>query len=111
MRPYRLIVQPSALRDLEDAYLWIKERSPEAAARWFNGFVEALTSLETSPQRCGFAPENDAVEPEIRQFLYGRRGGIYRALFTIAGNEVRILHIRHAARRTMEIDELVDDES
>ena len=26
-----------------------------------------------NPQRCGIAPENDAVDEEIRQFLFGRR--------------------------------------
>jgi plasmid stabilization system protein ParE len=109
MKKYRLIIQPPAFDDLDEAFQWIKERSPEAAARWFSGFVEAIDSLSTSPQRCGLAPENDAVEPEIRQLLYGRRSGVYRALFTIAGNEVRVLHIRHAARQTMTADELSDD--
>lgn len=109
MKQYRLIIQPSAFDDLDEAYQWVRERAPEAAARWFNGFVEALSSLTTSPDRCGLAPENDAVEPEIRQLLYGRRSGVYRALFTIAGNEVRVLHIRHAARHVMTSEELADE--
>lgn len=109
MKKYRLIIQPPALDDLDQACQWIRERAPEAAARWFNGFVEALNSLTTSPERCSLAPENDAVEAEIRQLLYGRRSGVYRALFTITENEVRILHIRHAARQTMTADELNDE--
>ena len=111
MKKYRLIIQPPALDDLDEGYQWIKEQSPEGAARWFNGFVDGLASLTTFPDRCGLAPENDAVEPEIRQFLYGRRSGTYRALFTIIGNEVRILHIRHAARPTMSGEELAEDDS
>lgn len=63
--------------------------------------MDALNSLTESPERCGLAPENDAVEPEIRQLLYGRRSGVYRALFTITGREVRVLHIRHAAREAL----------
>lgn len=55
------------------------------------------------------APENDAVEPEIRQLLYGRRGGVYRALFTITGSEVRVFHIRHAVRQAMTAEELRDE--
>ncbi|MBN2023869.1 MAG: type II toxin-antitoxin system RelE/ParE family toxin [Pirellulales bacterium] len=109
MKKYRLIIQPPAFDDLDEAYQWIREQAPEAAARWFNGFVEALNSLITSPERCGLAPENDAVEPEIRQLLYGRRSGVYRALFTITRNEVHVLHIRHAARQTMTAEEFSND--
>ena len=46
MKRYRLIIQPPAFDDLDEAYQWIKERSPEAAARWFNGFVEAFSFPE-----------------------------------------------------------------
>ena len=109
MKTYRLIIQPPALEDLDAAYQWIQERAPEAAARWYNGFVEALNSLTDFPERCGLAPENDAVDPEIRQLLYGRRSGVYRALFTITGREVRVLHIRHAARTTLAAGELFDN--
>lgn len=109
MKKYRLIIQPPAFEDLDAAYQWIRERAPGAAARWFNGFVDALNSLTESPERCGLAPENDAVEPEIRQLLYGRRSGVYRALFTITGSDVRILHIRHAARETLSAEDLAED--
>lgn len=109
MKKYRLIIQPPALDDLDEAYQWMKEQAPEAAARWFSGFVKALNTLTTFPDRCGLAPENEAVEPEVRQLLYGRRRGVYRALFTITGKEVRVLHIRHAARQTMTADELTDE--
>lgn len=109
MKEYRLIIQPPAFEDLDAAYQWIHERAPEAAARWFNGFVDALNSLMKSPERCGLAPENDAVEPEIRQLLYGRRSGIHRAIFTITGGDVRVLHIRHAAREPLSAEDLAED--
>jgi plasmid stabilization system protein ParE len=109
MRKYRVIIQPPALDDLDAAYRWIRERAPEAAARWFNGFADALNSLAEFPDRCGLAPENDAFEPEIRQLLYGRKSGIYRVIFTITGREVRVLHIRHAARTALSADDLADD--
>jgi plasmid stabilization system protein ParE len=95
---YKLIVHPSALADLEEAYRWIAERSPQWATRWFNGFVEAIESLKTMPERCEKAVESRYVGIQVRQLLYGRQGGIYRALFTIRGREVHVLHVRHAAR-------------
>lgn len=110
MKRYRLLIQPPALADLDEAYAWISEQSPDAAARWFNGFVDALNSLKTHPERCGLAPENDLIEPEIRQLLYGRRSGVYRAIFTIKGREIRVLHIRHASRQSLQADEILDEE-
>ena len=99
---YKLIIQPPALEDLDEAYDWIRQRAPEAAARWFNGFVDALETLRSFPERCGVAPEDAYFEQEIRQLLYGRRGGVYRALFTIVGDEVHVLHVRHGARKPLE---------
>ena len=107
---YKLIIQPPALADLDEAYRWIAERSPENAARWFNRFLESLATLERSPNRCGVAPESKQIGRDIRQLLYGRRGGVYRALFVIHNDEVHVLHIRHAARNTMTPGELHDAE-
>jgi plasmid stabilization system protein ParE len=102
---YKLIIHPPALAELEEAYCWIAERSPERAARWFNGFVDALASLETMPERCEMTVESQYVGVKVRQLLYGRQGGIYRALFTIRVREVHVLHIRHAARDWMTSEE------
>jgi plasmid stabilization system protein ParE len=110
MKKHRLIIQPTAFDDLDEAYQWICDRSPDAAARWFTGFVAALNSLTSFPERCGLAPEDDAVDQEIRQLIYGRRKGTFRALFTIVGNEVRVLHIRHAAQQAMTADELSEED-
>jgi plasmid stabilization system protein ParE len=107
---YRLIIQPPALADLDEAYRWIAERSPANAARWFNGFLEALHRLEQFPERCGMAPEGEQIDREIRQLLYGRRGGAYRALFVIHKDEVHVLHVRHAARNTMTPEEFFEAE-
>jgi plasmid stabilization system protein ParE len=102
---YKLIIQPSALADLEEAYRWIAERSPACAAGWYNRFIKALNSLESNPERCETAQESKFVGVKIRQLLYGRRGGVYRALYTIRGREVHILHIRHTARISLKPEE------
>lgn len=106
MKRFRVVIQPPAFDDLEGALRWIQERSPDAAARCLDGLADAINSLALSPERCGIAPENEFVDREIRQLRYGRRSGVYRVLFTVVGAEVRILHIRHAARRTMSSEEI-----
>ena len=102
MTHFRVIIQPSASAEMEAAYLWIAEHSPEAAVKWFNELQIAIRGLETFPQRCPLAPENDAFQEEIRQLVYGRRTGRYRIFFTIRSGAVHILHVRHGARDYLE---------
>jgi plasmid stabilization system protein ParE len=106
---YRLIIQPPAFADLDEACAWLAERSPAAAAHWLEGLLDAIHTLESNPERCALAPENDYVGYEIRQFLYRRRRTVYRVLFTIQGGAVRILHVRHAARQFLAPDEFPDE--
>ena len=73
-------------------------------------FEVELESLASFPERCSYAPENGLIEPEIRQLVFGRRQGAYRALFTIVDDEVRILHIRRAVRDLARPAELVGDQ-
>jgi hypothetical protein len=48
-----------------------------------------------NPYVAALAPENEFVAREIRHIVFRtRHGRPYRALFTIVGNEVRILRVR-----------------
>ena len=99
---YEVIILPAAEAELEQAYLWLAQRAPEAAAKWYNGLLEAVIKLETFPQRCPYAPERDAFDHDIRQLLYGKHQHAYRILFDVVGQTVRVLHIRHGARQRLE---------
>ena len=68
--------------------------------KWFNGFVDALEQLKTSPESFGLSLDIGDVPYPIRELLYGKRQHKYRAFFTIVGREVHVLHIRHAARQS-----------
>src|SRR4051812_24668627 len=95
---FRVVVTAAAKANLRSAYLWAAQRAPATAARWLRRFEAELEKLSTFPERFALAPENDFVDAEIRQMIFGRRQGAYRALFTIQGDEVRVLHIRRAAQ-------------
>jgi len=103
---YRVVVTAAAKQDLRAAYLWAAERAPMTAIAWLNRFETELESLAHFPERCELAPENHLVAKEIRQLIYGRRQGAYRALFTIVGDEIQVLHIRRATRDWATPDEL-----
>jgi plasmid stabilization system protein ParE len=96
---YRVIIQPSAQLDLEEAYLCVHKRAPLRVAKWFQGLEDAIFSLSELPQRCSLAPESNDFPEEIRQLLYGKRTNVYRIIFTVLEDTVSILHVRHAARR------------
>ena len=98
---YRVHIQPSAEVELDDAYRWIAENSPLAAARWYQGLIAAMGTLRSFPERCPLAPENGAFSRTIRQLVYGRRRHRYRILFTVRADRVEILHIRHGARQRL----------
>lgn len=73
--------------------------SPQAAARWYEALRAAVESLAFAPRRCGYACEHVAGRTdELRQFIVGS----HRLIFTIRGDEVHVLHIRHAARSNIE---------
>ncbi len=103
---YRVILLSRAVGDIDDAYLWAVRQAPFTAKAWRDRFHAKLQTLANNPQRCGFARENRTLDFELRQLLYGKRPNIFRVLFTIDGDEVRILRIRRAQRRFLTRREL-----
>ncbi len=98
MKRWNVIVELPAQQDIAEAHLWLAEREPDAAARWFNSIYDTIGSLETFPERCPLAPEGRSLKAEIREILHGRRQHKYRILFIVGENEVHVLHVRHGAR-------------
>jgi plasmid stabilization system protein ParE len=103
---YRVRLQPPAQRDLDEAYLWAARHAPETAARWLSRFEGALQTLSRNPQRCMLAPEHKKMKREIRQYLFGRKPNVFRAVFLIVDDTVRIVRIRRATRRPLTKREL-----
>jgi plasmid stabilization system protein ParE len=93
MKTYRVEPTDKALVDAGEAYFWLNEQS-EAALRWYEGLIKAFRSLEKNPFRCKLAPESAFFAEEIRQLNYGK----YRILFTVEGETVFVLRVRHGAQ-------------
>ena len=77
----------------------MSEHAGETGIRWFLALEDAIASLAAFPERCPLAPETGRFPFAVRQLLYGRKPHAYRILFTIEGDVVKILHIRHGRRR------------
>lgn len=99
---FRVEITPPAKRDSNAILEWLlSQQAGELSLRWFERLQEALASLENLPGRCKLAPENASVPFEMRQLLYGHRPHVYRILFTIEGETVYVLRIRHGRRRRL----------
>lgn len=89
-----------ALQEQVD-YIAIKQGESLNARRWLAGIVKAISSLSKFPQRCSVAPENAEFGNDanfvIRHLIYKKS---FRIVFTVVGNEVRVLSVRHSARET-----------
>lgn len=96
---HKVVLDAEAAREAEEAYPYIARRAPDAAARWYDRLLEAMWSLAEFPRRHPLAPEDAFFPEEIRHLEYGN----YRVLYTIqdAPKVVRILPVRHAARRAL----------
>ena len=102
---YSVIVQPQAERDIADAFAFIYSEAPNAAVVWYHGLKSAILSLDAVPERCALSREGDLLGYELRQLVYGKRGGRYRIVFRMIDSEVHILAVRHGARDVIEIDD------
>ncbi|OHC76461.1 MAG: plasmid stabilization protein [Rhodospirillales bacterium RIFCSPLOWO2_12_FULL_58_28] len=82
---------------MREAHEWLVTENPIYAAKWLAGIREAIIGLEVMPESRALAPESEAFDCDIRQALFGR-GTPWRIFFTIKGETVQILHVRHGNR-------------
>jgi plasmid stabilization system protein ParE len=97
---FRVEISAQAESDAEAILEWLtSQHSGETGIRWFLALENAIASLAAFPERCSRAPESARFPFEVRQLLYGRKPHVYRILFTIEGQTVNVLHIRHGRRK------------
>jgi plasmid stabilization system protein ParE len=99
---YRVELSDEAEAELDAAYLFLLQKSPDAALRWYLGAQTAIRSLSNLPHRCPLADENAFYpDQEVRRLVYGTGRSAYRILFVIFDDdaEVRIIRFRHGARQ------------
>jgi len=100
---YRVELTARAGRNLRTLYRNIEAEDSAQARAWFNGLERAVLSLDEHPSRCPPTPE-DAT---LRHLLHGAKPDTYRVIFRIDERSlsVKVLHIRHGARKPMKTGE------
>ena len=108
---FRVEIAPRALADVEAAFQYIRKDSPERAAQWLLGIIDAINSLEEMPARCPVAPESKDLGEQVRVLHFGKRQHVHRVFFSIRlegpkHGVVRVFHVRHGAQRPPATGEL-----
>jgi plasmid stabilization system protein ParE len=104
---YRVIATPEADEDSLSILHYLHSYSPEGAESWMRAYEAATMRLASFADGCSLAEEYQRFAIEVRQLLFRtRRGRPYRLLFTIVGNEVRILRVRGPGQSDVGPDEI-----
>jgi plasmid stabilization system protein ParE len=98
---------PRAEADIRSIASYIHDRSPQGAKAWLDAFRSARVRLADNAESCPLAPEDPSFDIELRHMLFKtKHGRFYRLLFTIVGNEVRILRVRGSGQAPVHPDDL-----
>ena len=89
---------PRALADLEIIYAYIAKRNPPAADRVTAAIRRSIAGLTEFPE---IGQPADA--PNVRVLRSAHQP--YQVYYSIIGEEIHILHIRHSARRPAQPDD------
>ena len=112
MNTYTVGLTERAEVDADDIFLRYNRSVPDQGDRWQAGFVKALASLSSLPNRCPVAREDARYAGVVvRRFLFGK----YRILFHViepseseTEGSVRVIRVIHGSRAT-EQEEKDDD--
>jgi len=105
---FHIDVTREAARDLDQSFVWWAEnRDREQANRWYTGIFKELQSLKENPGRFPISDETELCPTGLREMYYGLgRRPTHRVIFTIVGDAVRVLCVRHLSRRSITRDDL-----
>lgn len=104
----RVVITEQTEREIQLAFNWWAEhRSRRQAETWYAGLTKAIAGLSENPERHGRSRESNRFAYEIRDLLFGiGRRPTHRAVFTIRGEEVVVLTVRHVARQELSPDDI-----
>ena len=103
---YRIELSREAKRDLWSYYQFASQHSLPDANRWMERFETAISTLGERPDRCSLSRESRRMKVELRDFLFGKRPSVYRVVFLIDRDTVRVLRVCRSQRGALSVDEI-----
>ena len=104
---YELLLTRETEKEVDRTIAYLANRSPQGAAAWCEQWENVLSELKRNPLQHALAPESAKYDVEIRQILFKTRRGLkYRALFTVVGRGVYVIHLRGPRQNLLRRDQL-----
>jgi len=96
-----------AFADIDAHFTFVKARSGRAAAeRWREALFQRLSALQTQPEMWPLAEEPDLADAGVHEFLFRRWRYVYRILFRVDGEIVRVHRVRSAFQDRLTADDV-----
>lgn len=105
---FRVYIEPPALGELDAVYLGLRKFSARAADVWLDGMQDAIDAIARMPSSYAISPEASRFGMDIREMHYGKSPQVYRVFFVVKKHRIHVLHVRHAAQRSLTRPQLVD---
>lgn len=96
---YTIVFTPEAASEVRAIADFIAVDAPLNAERWYAEFSEKVRTLAMFPSACPKAVETRFENSDLRQLPFKSHRIIFRV--EESNRIVRILHVRHAARRAL----------
>mgnify|MGYP005853004483 CR=1 FL=1 len=93
-KKYKIHLSRNAQNDLEHIFFYIASDNINNAKKFVLELEEKIYSLDTSPERFAYIPENIYFGTNYRHLIYKK----YRAIYKIDNNSVYILRIIHGSK-------------
>lgn len=93
-KKYKVNISHNAQNDLEHIFYYIAADSVNNAKKFILELEEKIYSLDTSPERFAYIPENHYFGTNYRHITHEK----YRVLYKIDINSVYILRVIHSAK-------------
>ncbi|HEY2909287.1 MAG TPA: type II toxin-antitoxin system RelE/ParE family toxin [Gemmataceae bacterium] len=100
-------IRPKARIDIWTRYRRLEQLDSKASAeRWYTELIRKIRTLAEDSRLWPEADEAIDIGIDLRCMPYGRGRHKYRVLFTIDGDAVNVLRIRHTAQDAISGEDL-----
>lgn len=96
LRKVRIVAE--AEQQIEAVFSYISQESPEHALQWALAIKRAIERLADFPTSNPVVFDARTAGTDVRRALYG----VYSIFYTIEGDDILVLAVRHVARRPIE---------
>lgn len=93
-RKYKIHLTRNGQDDLERIFFYIAADNINNAKKFILELEEKIYSLDTSPERCPYIPENIFFGTSYRHLIHGK----YRVIYKIGNDSVYILRVVHGSK-------------